>query len=373
MDFRLSDEQRLLCESARSLLRRESEPAHVKEVERSEAGFDARLWRHAGELGWLELAADPQNTLDCALLAEELGRASAPLPFLSTALVARALLRGSSDAARERWLSALLRAERIGTVAIAEPAARFDVQGIATRADTRGGHLLLEGSKAFVADGLQADLLLVAAHVAAPGQAPAPSQLTLLAVDATAEGIVRRAVEAGPGVPLASVTLEGVRVGDGDVVAPPGEGAAAIREIVIDAAVLGSAFMLGHAAAACDAGVEYAKTREQFGVPIGSFQAVQHRLADMATDVATLRALVYAAAWKRSRDEPDVELAASTAKAWGAEVLERTVTGAHQVFAGIGYTDEHDIQLHTRRAPWYAAMFGDTRSHYARSAQLLGL
>src|SRR5437879_376146 len=235
MDFRLTDEQRMVRESARTLLQRECEPAHVKEVEKRAPFYDERLWRHSGELGWLDLAADSDSTL-------------------------------------------------------------------------------------------------VAAH--------AGDGVALFAVDAAAEGIARNPLDAGPGVPLATVTLEGVRAGAADMVAGPGDGAEAIRQLVIDAGVLGSALMLGHASAACDVSVAYAKTREQFGVLIGTFQAVQHRLADAATDVETLRVLVNAAAWKRARNEPDAELAAAIAKAWGAEVLERVVSAAHQVHAGIGYTDE---------------------------------
>jgi len=164
-----------------------------------------------------------------------------------------------------------------------------------------------------------------------------------------------------------------VRLTAADMVSEPQDGDAALRGLRDDAAVMGAALMLGHAAQACDDAIGYAKVREQFGIPIGTFQAVQHRLADMATDVETLRALVHAAAWKRAQSDEDAELAVAVAKAWGAEALERVVGGAHQVFAGIGFTDDHDIQLHTRRAPWYASMYGDTRSHYRRAATLLGL
>ena len=370
MDFRLTDEQRMVRQSARSLLQKECDPAHVKEIEKAAPFYDQRLWRRSGVLGWLDLAADTENTLDATLLCEELGRASAPIPFLSTALVARAIDRGASASARERWAQRLRSADAIGAVALSEPSGRFDAASMQVHAKRDGDAWRLDGEKSFVADGMAADVLLVAAHV---GDAGDDSSIALVAVDSGADGVARNRLDTGPGVPLAAVSLEGVRVGAADLVAGPGEGAEAIRELVIDAAVLGSALMLGHAAGACDASVAYAKTREQFGVLIGTFQAVQHRLADAATDVETLRVLVNAAAWKRARNEPGAELAAATAKAWGAEVLERVVTAAHQVHAGIGYTDEHDIQLHTRRAPWYAAMFGETRSHYARAAQLLGI
>ena len=370
MDFRLTDEQRMVRESARSLLQKECDPAHVKGIEKQAPYYDERLWRRSGELGWVDLAADAGSTLDATLLCEELGRASAPIPFLSTALVARAIERGSSPAARERWAQRLRNAEAVGAVALSEPSGRFDAASMHARAVRDGEGWRIDGEKSFVADGMVADVLLVAGHV---GDAGDESSIALFAVDAGADGVARNPLDAGPGVPLATVSLEGVRVGTAELVAGPGEGAEAIRQLVIDAAVLGSALMLGHASAACDVSVAYAKTREQFGVLIGTFQAVQHRLADAATDVETLRVLVNAAAWKRARHEPDAELAAATAKAWGAEVLERVVTAAHQVHAGIGYTDEHDIQLHTRRAPWYAAMFGETRSHYARAAQLLGI
>lgn len=370
MDFRLSDEQRLLRQSTRSLLERECPPARVKEVERRPPFFDESLWHKAGDLGWLELAADPPATLDAALLLEELGRAAAPLPLLDTALVARALRRGASEVARSRWLDRLLRAEAIAAVAVVEAAGRVDPGGIGACISRRGDRHLLSGEKAYVAYGSTADVLLVAAHWAKP---EGDASLALVAVDAQVDGVARSPMEAGPGVCLAEVSLEGVVLDEADVVAPPPVGSSALREVVLDAAVLTSALMLGHAAAACNASVAYAKVREQFGVPIGSFQAVQHRLADMATDVETLRALVLAAAWKRAHDDADAELAARVARAWGAEVLERVVAGAHQVHAGIGYTDNHDIQLHTRRAPWYAAILGEPRYHYAQAARLLGV
>ena len=370
MDFRLTDEQRMVRESARTLLQKECAPAHVKEIEKRAPFYDEPLWQRSGALGWVDLAADAESTLDASLLCEELGRASAPIPLLSTALVARAIDRGASDAARQRWTPRLRSADAIGAVALSEPAGRFDAASVQTRAVRDGDGWRIDGEKSFVADGAIADVLLVSAHA---GDGNDDSSIALFAVDANADGVARNRLETGPGVPLAAVSLEGVRLSSGDLIAGPGTGAPAIRELIIDAGVLGSALMLGHAAAACDVSVAYAKTREQFGVLIGTFQAVQHRLADAATDVETLRVLVNAAAWKRARNEPDAELAAATVKAWGAEVLERVVTAAHQVHAGIGYTDEHDIQLHTRRAPWYAAMFGETRSHYERAAQLLGI
>ena len=333
MDFDFSAEQDELREAARAVLERYCPRATVREVvgDPGLAGnerprdqiFDRALWRHLAAQGWLgiELPADVGGTglgaVESCILAEEVGRAMAPVPFLPTVLAATALHRaGETDS-----VARILDGSHIGCVAFGnQPAVAAPIADVFIR--TRGDRLEV--------------------------------------VDA---GAVRNEPAMDRTRPIGRI----------DPDAPGRElgGADAVADLVDRAAVGTSAQLLGGAVAMLELATEYAKTREQFGRPIGSFQAVKHHCADMVVDVECMRSVLWWAAWSVQEGEPDASIAASSAKVWCADAGLRVIETALQVFGGIGFTWEHDAHLYLKRAQLDAVTFGGARTHRDRLATLL--
>jgi alkylation response protein AidB-like acyl-CoA dehydrogenase len=303
-------------------------------------------------LGWpgMLLPGAGFDLVDAALLLEEMGRVLLPSPFLASAVIAAPLLLAVDEHAR--WLPALARGEAIATLALAEPGWQ-DEWGALTTALRPDG--TLAGTKRFVPFAPDADLVLVVAEGPAlgvvEGGVPGTRQPTL------------------SGAPVYEVRLDGVRavgVGASEAVARHLERARG------RAAVATLAYLVGAAERALEMTVEHAKTRVQFGRPIGGFQAVAHRCADMRTDVDALRWLVYQAAWAMD-DGRDWVLAVSAAKAYGNDALRRVFMHAHQVHGAIGFSTECDLQLFTRRAKAGELEWGGSALHRERVARAMGL
>jgi alkylation response protein AidB-like acyl-CoA dehydrogenase len=320
MDFDLSDDQLALRAAARDLL---ADLAHPREAD----GFDASLWKAMADQGWLGVEVPEADgglgmgTVEAAVLMEELGRHVAPVPYLQTALALGALHR----AGRADWVERLLAGDAIGTVA------------------ARPGALTIAAPLADVAVVVDGDgLVLVDLTDRRPTREPAMDLTRPLGWLAVAEG-------------------EGERIGDAD----------AARRLYDRAATGHAAEMLGAADRALTMAVDYAKEREQFGQPIGSFQAVKHRCADMLVDVEGMRSAVYYAAWSIGADHPDASIAASTAKVWCSDAARRVMASALQVHGGIGFTWEHDLHLYLKRSQLDQVSFGDSAAHRERLAGLL--
>jgi alkylation response protein AidB-like acyl-CoA dehydrogenase len=325
MDFDLSADQRALQQAARELLDARAFSEQVRKVVDSGAGCDDALWAVMVEQGWPAIAI-PEGRggvglglVELAVLSEQIGRYVAPVPFVSTALALHALVAGGGGELTDRLLA--------------------------------GGIGALAGGPGPVADLPVADILVVAEDavtaydVSGAGLAPEPS------LDVTRSfARLDRLARSSP-----------IRLGGGG-----------LAESLLDrAAVLVAAELLGLAGRMLEVSVEYAKTREQFGRPIGSFQAVKHRLADMHVDVEGMRSSAYYAAWAVQAGGPDASLAASTAKSWCGDAGRRVLAGALQVHGGIGFTWEHDLHLYLKRAEVDARMYGDPAWHRARIIGLL--
>ena len=336
MNFDLTDDQRSIQRTARDFLAARYKPEEIRRLAyETERGFTDEGWADICELGWPALLVDEEygglglGVVELAVVQEELGAALAPSPFLSTVAAAALIADAGSDEQRARWLPGLAAGEARGTVASLR-----DGEGWAAVPDADGADVVVvrDGDGWALAEGV----------TAAPVQALDPT---------------RR---------LWSVTADGAR----DPL--PGDGARAADVIAV---ALG-AESVGVALRTMEMAVAYAKEREQFGRPIGAYQAVSHACAQMLLEVEGARSVVLYAAWALDHEEiasPPAPLAASMAKAYASDAGWRVPAASLQVHGGIGFTWEHDLHLWLKRGKANAYLWGDAREHRARVADLIGL
>ena len=377
MDISLSEEQELLQGSARDFLQQECPIRLVRAMETDDMGYDPNLWRQMADLGWLGLVLPEEyggsggTMMDLVVLLEEFGRALVPGPFVPTAvLVGLPLLWAGTDQQKRTYLPKLARGELIGTLAWYEPSATSQPGGVETTADPQGDDYVLSGTKLYVPYAHVADHLLTVARTGT-GAAPADG-ITLFLVDAKSPGVTITKLETIADDHQCEVVLNHVSVPRRQVLGEPGKGWALIERVRQYGAVAKCAEMVGIAQQAFEISLNYAKTRVQFGRPIGSFQAIKHKLANMVIDVDGSRYVTYRAAWLLGEGLPaGQEIAA--AKSWTNEACRRVVKEGQQVHGGIGYTKEYDLQLYTRRAKAAEIAFDDSDVHREAVAAYLGL
>src|SRR5213592_14083 len=326
MDFAFSPDQQLLKNSARAFLDEHMKPAAVRLLWEDPRGESETTWKEMAQHGWLGLSlpeaygGSALGMIETAILLEEMGRAAAPGPYFPTVLAGRAIEEAGSDAQK-------------------------NAKGWA-----------LTGTKRFVPWAHVADVLLVPART--------PEGLTLFLVDPSA---ARLTLEPTPvmdlATRLASVRLDTVPVARDAVLGSPGEAGPLLASLLRRAALGAAAEMLGAARRCLDMAVAYAKVREQFGQPIGSFQAIRHKCAEMLLEVENSHAAVYYAAWALDAKAEDAELAPSVAKAYVGDAARRVCGEAIQVHGGIGFTWEYDLHLYFKRAKALEAMYGDADHH----------
>ncbi|MFJ4840753.1 acyl-CoA dehydrogenase family protein [Streptomyces sp. NPDC088746] len=368
------DEHRELRRSVRRFLETASPSAEVRRVMETGAGYDRAVWRRlAGELGLTGLIVPEEyggagaGVAELAVVMEEMGRALMCGPYLSGAVLAAAVLLRSGDArACAELLPGIADGSVIATVAVAE--GNHDVRDLArVRASARrdGDLHRLYGEKTLVIDGHTAGLLLVAARTEAG--------LSLFAVDGAADGMLREELPAlDPTRKLARIALDGVFA---RLIGTEGAAGTALEEALDLAAVALAAEQTGGAERCLELSVEYAKTREQFGRPIGAFQAIKHKCADMLLEVQAAKAAVEYAAGLWGQDDAGAErgLAASTARAHCSDAYVHAAGETVQIHGGIGFTWEHDAHLYLRRAKSSALLLGSTSWHLERVAAEIGL
>jgi len=376
MDFAFSEEQDMLRASAREFLGKECPSSYVRRMMEAEDAWDARLWARLAEMGWTGLGIPEAyggvgTFLDLVVVLEEAGRALLPGPFFATmGLAVPALLEAGSEAQKRDALTRIAAGEARATVALTEPAGRWDADGVAMRAQRSGDGWVLDGVKLFVPDAALADFTVVAARTRSGGDdgvtlflvsgRPAGMRVSAL----TTMDMTRRWYE---------VKFDGVRLPDDAVMGAADQGWGPLRR-ALDWGTAGlCAEMVGGAQHVLDTSVEYAKTRHQFGKPIGIYQAVSHRLADMLLETESARSATYYAAWAVDADAPDRSLAASMAKAYTSDAYRRAAGGGIQVHGGIGFTWEHDMHLYFKRAKASEVSLGDATYHRELVAQALDL
>ena len=378
MNFGFTEDQELLRSAAQDFLARECPMASVRRMMEDARGIDDGQWTKMAELGWVGLAVPEAHGgaglgfVDLVVLLEEMGRVVLPGPFFSTAVVAAPTLTdAASPSLQAEWLPKIAAGRARGTLALLERSARGVVDAIALEIRPDGGGYRLSGTKLFVPDAHTADFLLVAGR--APGSAGAEG-LSLVLVDAADPGVRTTALETMDQTrKLSEVQLRDVTVPKSRVIGEPGEGAAILERLATRAKAGLAAEMCGGAARVLDMCVDYAKVREQFGRPIGSFQAIQHKCATMLVEIESARSAAYYAAWAVGSDAPDAALAAAMAKAYASDAFRHVAAEGIQIHGGIGFTWEHDMHVYFKRAKSSEVSFGDAAWNRDVVARLIGL
>ena len=361
VDVQLSDEQRALQRSAVEFLAAECSMEFVRTCMDDSAGWPPaaeELWRQMAELGWMGLAIPEAHggagldAVDLAILLEEMGSVLLPLPFLSTLVGGQAVELAGRDDVKARLLPQLARGELRMSLAQLEAGGSWEAGACATEASQDGNRLRLSGTKVFVPDAETADLLVVLAREEA-----GPS---LFLVERRAAGVdVRRIDFVDPTRPVCEVSLTDVAVDDEARLGAAGAAGAILEDLHDFARVAQSAEMCGGARQVLDTSVAYAKTREQFGRPIGSFQAIAHKCADMFVRVEGARSAAYYAAWALAAGVDEAHVAACMAKSYCAEAFTEVAAQGIQIHGGLGFTWEQDPHLYFKRAKADEVAFGD--------------
>ena len=374
MDLGFNEEQEMLRRIAREFLDAECPKAHVRAMEEDEKGSSPELWKKMAELGWVGLIIPEKyggaggTFLDMVVLGEEMGRALLPSPFLPTAVCASMLIQElGSEAQRQSLLPQIANGEKIVALALTEPSATYQPEGIELRAAKDGNDFRLSGTKLFVAHAHIADQLIVVARTG-----NVPEDISLFLVEANTPGISVSPFKTISGERQAEITFNNARVPASGVLGEVNKGWEPLQKVLQAATVFQCAEMAGGAHKVVEMSVDYAKTRVQFGRPIGSFQAIQHYCANMITDADGIKFLAYEAAWRVSEGLPAAK-EVSMAKAWASDAYRRVTALGHQIHGGIGFTKDHDMQLYYRRAKAAELNLGDADFHREVVAQKIGL
>lgn len=367
MDFQLSEEQQALQEVAREFLKERWPTDSVREaLDHPPARIDPPVWEEIVSMGWLGVAAPEEaggiggDIVTAAVLAEEAGRAVLPGPLISSLVACIAVERSDEKDLRESLLADLVMGRTRATLAVEEAGGGFGPASVRAEAVPEGDGWAVSGLKILVPDTEDADLLLVAART--------PHGTGLVRVPADSAGVTVTPMRRLDAQSIAEVRLEGVRVPAEALLGGAARGVATLEETYDVWTTLLAADLLGSAAVALEMTTQYATERIQFGRPIGSFQAVSHRLADTLVDVEIARSLVYAAGLALDERRPSAPAFVSAAKAWAGETAVRASEAALQLHGGTGYTWEIDVHLHLRRARANAVTLGDADAHRDRVA-----
>ena len=377
MDFTLSEEQEMLKTAARDFLTERCPKAQVKEWQESEGGYSPELWQEMAGLGWMGLAFPEEyggagmTFLDLAVLLEEMGRACLPGPFFSTVILGGLpILDIGSEEQKRTYLPRIASGELIFTLALTEPSARYDAASLMTKAEAHEDEYVINGTKLFVPDAHIADYMLVLART--DMEAKPEEGITIFVVDAKSPGISCTLLKTIAGDKLCKVSFEQVRVPKQNILGQLNQGWSEAEKIIHRAAVAKCCEMVGAAQQVLEMTLDYAKTRTQFGRPIGSFQSIQHHCANMAIDVEGSRSITYQAAWMLSEGLPCTKEVAM-AKAWTANAYRRITALSHQIHGAIAFTTDHDLHLFTKRAKAGEVGFGDISFYQEKVAQEIGL
>jgi alkylation response protein AidB-like acyl-CoA dehydrogenase len=378
MNFGFNEEQELLRNTARKFFENECGSDTVRRLMETPEGISAELWKKLAEQGWLGLIYPETydgmglGLVDLVVLMEEMGRAVAPGPYFSTVLLGGlAILEAGGDGQKKEWLPKIAAGDRRVALAWMEPSAQLGPAGVTLTAVEKGGKYTLSGTKLFVHDAHTADALVVAARTR-PGAGADGVSLFLLPKGA--KGLeVTLLPTMDQTRKLCEVTCADVTVGADALLGAAGSGWAPLSRVLDRATVALCAEMCGGAQKVLDMTVEYAKIRQAFGRPIGSYQGVKHRAADMLVDVENSKSITYYAAWALDEGSPEAPLAVSMAKAYVSDAFRRVAAAGIQLHGGIGFTWEHDLHLYFKRAKGSEFTFGDATHHRERVAQLVNL
>lgn len=374
MDFELSADQKMIVETVSSFVKQELPVERMRRLRDDEIGWSREVWKQMGELGWLGIL-HPESVggfggsfVDAALIAERFGANLVGEPFVASAVVAGTALRAGTPEQAERFLAPMIAGDTSLALAWAERQGRFDAHRCATRAERTSTGYRIRGEKIWVLNGHAADVLVVSARTS--GGDDDAEGLSLFVIDATSSGVTRKTVKTMDGQRAAAIVFD-CEVSEDRRLGEEGKALAALELALDHGAAATVAEGHGVMRAALDMTVEYLKTREQFGVKIGVFQALQHRAVDMFVEVELAKSVMLLAALKAdASDDADRKRAISIAKAQLAMSGRYVSQQSIQLHGGVGVTDEHDIGLFFKRMHVLATLFGDEEFHLARFASL---
>ena len=374
MDLGLNEAQQMLKNSAREFLDAECPTTYVREMELDERGYTTEMWQKVAEQGWLGLIFPEEyggfglNFVDLSILLEEIGRVMLPGPLFSTVVMGgMTILDAGSEDQKQELLPQIGEGQLIVTLALTEPSARWDAQGVETRATQSGDNWSISGTKLFVPNAHVSDTYVVAARTG-----DGEKDISLFLVPRNTSGVSQTLLKTIASDRQSEVVLDNVSVPSSALLGEVNKGWDTIEKVLAWGAIGKCAEMVGGAQEVLDMTVEYVKQRTQFGRPIGSFQAIQHHCANMATDVEGSRYITYQAAWHLSEGMP-AENEVAMAKAWVSEAYRRICALGHQCHGAIGFTKEHNMQLYSRRAKAAELAFGDSDYHLEAVAEAIGL
>jgi alkylation response protein AidB-like acyl-CoA dehydrogenase len=379
MKFAFNEEQEELRRQARTFLERHSSSERVRAAMQTDRGYEHDLWRRiGGELGWTAITIPEKHGglglgyVELVALFEEAGRALLCSPLFSTVvLAANALLTAENSERAAALLPRIAAGETTGTLAYTEESGSWDPAGVRANVRRDRDEYVLDGVKSFVLDGHSADWLIVAAR--APGSSGAAG-LSLFALPGDTAGVTRRLLPTMDQTrKQAEVVLDSVRLPVSALLGAEGRAWPAISRTLDLAAIALAAEQVGGAQRCLDMTVAYAKDRKQFGRPIGSFQAIKHKCADMLLKVESARSAAYYAGWAASVEEPEVPAVASLAKAYCSEAYFHCASEAIQIHGGVGFTWEYDVHLHFKRARSTESFLGSPAHHRELVARRIGL
>ncbi len=364
MDLDFNSEQKMLRDSAARFLANECPYDHVKEIEESEEGYDPDLWRQVAELGWTGLLFPEKyggyegQFLDLVIIEEEIGKAVFPSPFFTTVIqCGLAILEGGTEEQKEDLLAQISEGSLIMALAQYEEDASFSPAALTMKAEPQGDDYTLNGTKMFVVDANIADKLLVAAQAGDKG-------LSLFVVDAKEPGLT---ITKMPTIGMDNTCEVNFKDVKASLLGEPGTGVAVLEKTAAKAMVAKAAEMVGGARVCIDMTASYAKEREQYGKPIGGYQAIQHYMANMLIAYDTCSNYLYRVACMMDEGQ-DFETDAFALKACANEAFDFIAERSVQIHGGIGTTREANIGLFYRRAKTYESLLGTSEYQYEKIA-----
>ncbi len=374
MNFGFSEDQDMIRESALNFVAKESSLERVRALHEDADGYSPTHWQTIAESGWLG-AVLPEDFggiglgyADLICIAEEFGKGLMPEPIIPFATLAgNAILHGGTEAQKTALLPQVAEGTLKVTLAAYEMAGRYNLAHVETKADASGDGYVLNGEKFLVENASSADKILVTARTS--GDAKDSDGISLFIIDKGTAGLTVSPVTTLDHRPRSTVTLKDVKVGADALIGSAGDALDAVEHAVDCATVALCAEMVGGMQSALEMTVGYSHERVQFGVPIGSFQALKHKAANMFMQIEAARSSMYYAAMAEDEDMPDRRAAISAAKALCSDAYVAVTKEAIQMHGGIGFTDEHNIHLFYKRAIATAATYGDATFHRERYVQ----
>jgi alkylation response protein AidB-like acyl-CoA dehydrogenase len=377
MEFSLNEEQEMLKTMSRDFLDNECPKTFVREMMEDEAGHSPDLWKKMAEVGWLglilpeEYGGSAMNFRDLAVLCEEMGRAMMPGPFLSTLLMAGLpILNAGTDEQKSKFLPMIANGEAVFTLAVTEEDGDFWPEGVQLKATRMGNDYILNGTKYFVPDARAADYIIVAARTR---RSENPEEgITLFLIDASEWGVYVAPLQIMDETRKQyELVLTRVAVPSRHIIGEVDKGWPILQEMALKVTAALCAEMVGGCEWILETTVNYAKERVQFGVPIGSFQVIKHKCADMYSALEYARSLMEAAAEAIREDDANAPVLVSMAKSYCSDAYKLIADHGVQVHGGIGFTWDHDLHLYFKRARSSEITFGDSTYHRELIAQSL--